>query len=580
MMVDSAAPVPGRIFVSYRREETAYPAGWLYDRLTDRYGVGQVFTDVDSIRLGDDFVEVITTAVGSCDVLLALVGDQWPTITDTKGRRRLDDPDDFVRLEIEAALTRNVRVIPILVDGARMPRADELPPSLAALVRRQALELSPARFDFDFSRLLKVLDVTLAEMRTAHDDEAAATATAGNVLDQGTTQAPPAQAPGSDGSAAQSDTVVELYDDPEYTAALTAYFTDRWDTAVDLLTRVLERFPDHPQVTERLAGARQHQQLAGWDADARKAAEQGRWAVAVDALEHITAVQPDLPDTTRRLEHARTQLEITSLQADLHRMHADRQWTAVIAIGEQLAGRDPSLADPDGLVTAARAELAEAALADRYSTGLRQLDSGDRTAAAGTFAAIHAERPGYRDTAALLARARPDQPAQTAADEQPHPGKRPAPPPDQHPPPREMAAPPSDQQPRFRRRWIWAGIAAAIAAVLVIATIANITSGGDDFSVEPESGPPGTTVVVSGECQLPDGWSNAHVIFGLKFGQGPIFTSSGHEPNPDGSWRGEFSIPNDSVAGTYNVFANCYGFSTNGQRDTLRDDEAAFRVTG
>jgi TIR domain len=170
-MAGSGPPAAsGRIFISYRREETAYPAGWLYDRLADRFGGRQVFKDVDSIQLGDDFVEVITRAVGSCDVLVALIGDQWLTITDAHGRRRLDDPDDFVRLEIEAALTRKVRVIPILVDGARMPRADELPDSLVKLVRRQALELSPARFEFDTSRLLKVLDLTLAEVRTAQDD--------------------------------------------------------------------------------------------------------------------------------------------------------------------------------------------------------------------------------------------------------------------------------------------------------------------------------------------------------------------------------------------------------------------------
>ena len=186
-MVESAAPVPGRVFISYRREETAYPAGWLYDRLANRYG-GQVFKDVDSIQLGDDFVEVITRAVGSCDVLLALIGDQWLTITDQDGRRRLEDPDDFVRLEIEAALTRNVRVIPILVEGARLPRADELPPSLAGLVRRQALELSPARFDFDTSRLVKVLDRTLAEMRTAHESAAAVSAPAGKAVDSGTAE--------------------------------------------------------------------------------------------------------------------------------------------------------------------------------------------------------------------------------------------------------------------------------------------------------------------------------------------------------------------------------------------------------
>src|SRR6266702_5015181 len=165
-------PAPGRIFISYRREETAYPAGWLYDRLADRFGGGQVFKDVDSIQLGDDFVEVITSAVGSCDVLLALIGEEWLTIADEHGRRRLDNPDDFVRLEIEAALTRRVRVIPILVDEARMPRADELPDSLARLVRRQALELSPARFDFDTSRLLKVLDRSLAEVRAAQQDAA------------------------------------------------------------------------------------------------------------------------------------------------------------------------------------------------------------------------------------------------------------------------------------------------------------------------------------------------------------------------------------------------------------------------
>jgi hypothetical protein len=168
-MAGSIPPASGRIFMSYRRDETAYPAGWLYDRLADHFGGGQVFKDIDSIELGDDFVEVITSAVGSCDVLLALIGDQWLTITDAHGQRRLDDPDDFVRLEIEAALTRNVRVIPILVDGARMPRAAELPASLARLVRRQALELSPARFDFDTGRLLKVLDRTLAEVRTEQD---------------------------------------------------------------------------------------------------------------------------------------------------------------------------------------------------------------------------------------------------------------------------------------------------------------------------------------------------------------------------------------------------------------------------
>jgi len=131
-MADSTAPSSGRVFISYRREETAYPAGWLFDRLADRFGRGQIFKDVDSIQLGDDFVEVIHSAVASCDVLLALIGEQWLTITDEQGRRRLDDPNDFVRLELEAALTRNVRVIPILIAGARMPRPSASAPPVSS----------------------------------------------------------------------------------------------------------------------------------------------------------------------------------------------------------------------------------------------------------------------------------------------------------------------------------------------------------------------------------------------------------------------------------------------------------------
>jgi hypothetical protein len=166
-MAGSFTDAAGRIFISYRREKTAYPAGWLYERLAEHFGAGQVFKDIDSIQPGDDFVEVITRAVGSCDVLLALIGEDWLTVTDEHGQRRLDNPEDFVRVEIEAALARNVRVIPILVNGARMPAAGELPDSLARLVRRQALELSPARFHFDTSRLLRVLEMTLAEVRPA-----------------------------------------------------------------------------------------------------------------------------------------------------------------------------------------------------------------------------------------------------------------------------------------------------------------------------------------------------------------------------------------------------------------------------
>ncbi|MGZ5373567.1 MAG: glycerophosphodiester phosphodiesterase family protein [Aeromicrobium sp.] len=163
-MTDTKRKPTGRIFISYRRQDSAYPAGWLFDHLAERFGPEQVFKDVDSIELGDDFVEVITNAVVSCDVLLALIGRKWLR-AGGPGGRRLDDPNDFVRIEIEVALERGVLLIPILVDGATMPRSDQLPPSIAPLTRHQALELSPNRFRADTSHLLDVMERTLIDLR-------------------------------------------------------------------------------------------------------------------------------------------------------------------------------------------------------------------------------------------------------------------------------------------------------------------------------------------------------------------------------------------------------------------------------
>jgi hypothetical protein len=148
-MADRTTPSSGGVFISYRRQETAPYARSLREELTKRLGAHQVFMDIDSIDVGVDFVEAIEQAVGTCQVLLALVGPQWLTITDAEGQRRLDNPDDTVRLEIEAALARNVRVIPVLVDNTPMPRPQQLPDSLVRLARRNALELSYNRYAYD-----------------------------------------------------------------------------------------------------------------------------------------------------------------------------------------------------------------------------------------------------------------------------------------------------------------------------------------------------------------------------------------------------------------------------------------------
>jgi TIR domain len=158
------------IFISYRREETASYAGRLYDRLTDRFGEGQIFMDVDSILPGVDFTQAIAQAVGSCRVLLAVIGRSWLTAADQKGRRRIDDPQDFVRLEIEAALDRNILVIPVLVDGAMMPTSGDLPDSIYKLSRRNALRIENESFRRDFDWLFEVIQKSLSEYQSKSSD--------------------------------------------------------------------------------------------------------------------------------------------------------------------------------------------------------------------------------------------------------------------------------------------------------------------------------------------------------------------------------------------------------------------------
>ena len=150
------------IFINYRREDTVFAAAWLYELLTEHFGNDQVFMDVDAIDAGDKFGDAIYAAVGSCKVLLALIGDRWLTITDAEGRRRIDEPGDLVCREIEAALASEVRVIPVLVGETRMPRDADLPTGIADLVNLQARELSAKRFKPDVDRLRTELDKILS----------------------------------------------------------------------------------------------------------------------------------------------------------------------------------------------------------------------------------------------------------------------------------------------------------------------------------------------------------------------------------------------------------------------------------
>jgi TIR domain len=143
-----------RIFISYRREGEAALAGRIADLLGNQFGPDNVFMDVDAIRLGVDFVKVINEEVAKCDVLLALIGRNWLDARNEAGERVLDNSDDFVRLEIAAALKRQIPVIPILVDGAKIPPANRLPEELQGLARRNALDLRNASFRADMDKLV------------------------------------------------------------------------------------------------------------------------------------------------------------------------------------------------------------------------------------------------------------------------------------------------------------------------------------------------------------------------------------------------------------------------------------------
>lgn len=180
-----------RIFISYRRDDTAGHAGRLFDRLCARLGKDSVFMDVEGIEAGLDFVEAIEAAVGSCDVLLAVIGRAWLDIRDSQGRRRLDDPRDFIRLETATALARHVRVIPVLVEGAAMPVEEVLPEILQPLARRQAVDLRDSRWEADIENLMQVLERVLA-VPSARSPGAAAVASGA------TTPAPVAAQPAGD----------------------------------------------------------------------------------------------------------------------------------------------------------------------------------------------------------------------------------------------------------------------------------------------------------------------------------------------------------------------------------------------
>ena len=150
------------IFISYRRDDSAAEARRLFDALAARFGAERVFMDAVTLEPGQDFAAAIHEKVAFCDALIVVIGPGWVDSRTADGRRRLEDPEDWVRLEVASALSQDVRVIPALVNGARLPDARQLPSPLATLTNYQVIELRPKRFAQDLERLERAVEPLLS----------------------------------------------------------------------------------------------------------------------------------------------------------------------------------------------------------------------------------------------------------------------------------------------------------------------------------------------------------------------------------------------------------------------------------
>ena len=153
-----------KIFISYRREDTSGESGRLKDNLEQIFGKENIFYDVETLEAGLNFDQSIAKALNESKVLLAMIGPHWLKVSDSKGAKRLDNPDDWVRKEIAEALKRNLRVIPILVNGADMPDSEDLPDNLKELSLKHAQELTSSRWNYDVGVLSKVLEKLITKI--------------------------------------------------------------------------------------------------------------------------------------------------------------------------------------------------------------------------------------------------------------------------------------------------------------------------------------------------------------------------------------------------------------------------------
>jgi hypothetical protein len=459
-----------RVFISYRREDTAGYAGRLYDSLTSRLDVADVFMDVGDIEPGVDFTVAIADAVESCDVMLALIGSRWVTAVTPEGRRRLEDPDDYVAAEIGAALDREVRVIPVLIENTPMPAADTLPERLRGLARRNAIELSTVSWRTDLEALVAALHRLTPQSRPPSQP------TVGNLptnleatADASTTAGRPA--PPSDRQ--------PLFRRRGVWAAVAGAAI----AAVLLVAAIALTGGDNSNDQADAYVGAVSEGLGTNECVARAIVD----GIGLDDLE-AEATPDEIREDPDALENP-SEGEANNIYDNLSDCPADK--TYVIAQASGVIGSDETLTP----------QVSECVRRQFDEDLARQILVAEFTEAPDT---------SLDDTV------------------------------------KDAAGPCLDP-----------------------------------LQPAPESGPPGTTVELSGECRPPDGWGNGGVAFGMYDEEGTDTIPGIDMPlDADGSWQGQLPIPDGTSAGSYHMWANCYGENPDGQTDRFHYyRDAEFRVT-
>lgn len=351
----------GAIFISYRREDSEGHAGRLFEDLVERFGAESVFMDVAGIEPGRDFRKVIDANVANCSVLLAVIGKRWLEAKDEAGKRRIDDPADFVRLETASALKRDIPVVPVLVQGGSMPRAEQLPAELSELAFRNAVELRHARWGSDVDVLAKALRPYMPQARPPVSSAAGAPPRELSVA------TPPPVADGTTGSSSHGKLIVGAV-----VVALLGlgggYFMFRDDGGPEQTTQVVAGSVD----AERTAAATAE---AERQAEAQRKAEEERRTQAEQlarqqAAEEVAAKEKALEAERVRYEEERAKAaEDERRKAEAARLAEEDRKKAEAA---RRAEEDRRKAEAARVAEEERRK-AEAARAGAHSSGLRSI---------------------------------------------------------------------------------------------------------------------------------------------------------------------------------------------------------------